>query len=263
VEKFVPRTEALGLARHAIDQGAQVTSKGVVTWDVSGRCADPAVVSYRTHQNLRVVGGRAPPHQHVAVDITVRCRRCDACLRQRAWSWTQRARLELAQSSRTWFVTLTYRHEEHVFREYRAQLNAKRHGRPWNSLVVPKSGEPPEVYQWRLKREQFGALHRECSDDLTKWLKRVRKESGAKLRYCLVAEAHKSGYPHYHALVHEGGIDEVVRKRTLQEQWLVGYSHCKLIDPLDDQYARYVCKYLSKAAEARVRASVGYGKQTV
>ena len=107
--------------------------------------------------------------------------------------------------------------------------------------------------------KQFQARHQAIGPELTKFLKRVRKESAAMLRYCLVAEAHKSGLPHYHLVVHETG-GEPVRHKTLQGQWKLGYSNWKLVDINDSgKTAAYVAKYLSKSALARVRASKHYG----
>jgi hypothetical protein len=106
--------------------------------------------------------------------------------------------------------------------------------------------------------EQFSLRHTEISRELTKYLKRVRKESGAKFRFLLVAEAHKSGLPHYHLLLHEHDQFRPVRKSVLEAQWKAyGFSKWRLIE--DERAARYVCKYLSKDAIARVRASIRYG----
>ena len=108
--------------------------------------------------------------------------------------------------------------------------------------------------------QQFQARHQAIGPELTLFLKRVRKESAAKLRYCLVAEAHKSGLPHYHLVVHETG-GQPVRHKTLQGQWKLGFSNWKLVDINDSgKTAAYVAKYLSKSALARVRASKHYGQ---
>lgn len=105
--------------------------------------------------------------------------------------------------------------------------------------------------------EQFQARHQEISRDLTTWLKRVRKQSGARLRYLLVAEAHKSGLPHYHALIHERRFSVPVTERVLRHQWNLGFSKFQLVE--GSEAAWYVAKYLAKDARARVRASVRYG----
>ena len=108
------------------------------------------------------------------------------------------------------------------------------------------------------EEQRFASIVAAQTPDVTKWLKRVRKESGAKLRYILVAEAHKSGLPHYHMLVHEQVGGGQVGERTLRKQWAMGFSKWNLVT--DKAPARYVCKYLTKAAAARVRASLNYGR---
>lgn len=176
------------------------------------------------------------------VDIDVRCRKCPNCLRQRGWAWTNRAKAEIARSSRTWFGTLT--------------LSPAQHDRV--RLLATKRNAGRAVTWERLSQEeQFAERVREITPEITLWLKRIRKESGAKLRYVLVAEAHKSGLPHFHMLVHEqhGGGD--VKHRMLTGQWKLGFSRFTVVQ--DNRAAVYVCKYLTKSALSRVRASVRYG----
>ena len=109
--------------------------------------------------------------------------------------------------------------------------------------------------------EQFVERHASVSVELTKWVKRLRKNYGAPLRLLLVAEAHKSGLPHYHGLIHEQSPDHPLRHALLSESWRLGFTKFKLVPP--DEGARrtswYVCKYLTKDNRARVRASVDYG----
>lgn len=74
----------------------------------------------------------------------------------------------------------------------------------------------------------------------------------------MVAERHKSGLPHYHALVHEVHQLYPVTYRILTDAWDYGHIHAKLVQ--GPAAARYCAKYLSKSAEARVRASGAYGR---
>ena len=180
------------------------------------------------------------------IDIDSPCRRCEVCLRRRGARWAYRAKEELAVAPRTWFGTLTLRPEQHWIMQCRAAVRLGENGRSWSDLTAD---------------EQFVERHKECGAELTTWLKRVRKESAAPLRYLLVAEAHKSGLPHYHVLVHERSPDVRVYERTLRRQWKLGFSKFTLVEG-DPKAAWYVCKYLSKAALARVRASVSYGKHS-
>lgn len=147
---------------------------------------------------------------------------------------------------RTWFVTLTLRPDAHFKIASQARLRLAAQGEDFDRLDGAT---------------QFAERHREISREITLWLKRVRKESGVSLRYFLVAEAHKSGLPHYHAMVHEPCPDQPVRARTLSRQWTLGFSQCKLVaEGEEKRTASYVAKYLSKDAISRVRASQGYGQ---
>jgi hypothetical protein len=118
--------------------------------------------------------------------------------------------------------------------------------------------------------EQFRERHREIGPEITKWLKRVRKNSGASLRYVLVAEPHTGksgkgsganlGLPHYHLLIHEADESSPLRARHMRDSWSLGFSKVILVDQdAELRHAAYVAKYLSKSASARVRASQGYG----
>lgn len=247
------------LAAHALAMGADRYGLYEVRWDTSGRCADPVRTYFEgrpegrafTHKgaaglmrtpNYVFYGDGFDRDQIMAVLLLSRCRRCTPCLRARQFAWSQRAKFELGNASRTWFGTLTLTPDQHYLAELRARRELRRQSVDFDKLAPA---------------EQFKARHRAIAPELTKWLKRIRKESGASLRYLLVAEAHESGLPHYHTLVHErsGRCGE----RTLRGQWNLGFSKFNLVDAGDPRAAHYVCKYLSKAAEARVRASVRYG----
>ena len=98
--------------------------------------------------------------------------------------------------------------------------------------------------------------HREISVEITLMLKRMRK-AGMQFRYCIVMEAHASGLPHYHLLLHEFG--DQISHAKLTPLWVFGFSRWKLAE--DNRHASvYAAKYLSKNSEARVRASLYYGK---
>lgn len=147
---------------------------------------------------------------------------------------------------RTWFGTLTLRPQEHF-----AALSRVRNR-------MAKSGEDFDTLS---EEARFSALSGEIGKDITLWLKRVRKESGARLRYLLVSEAHKSGLPHFHCLVHEVSAEGPVAERTLRKQWKLGFAQFKLVAQGDEtKTARYVTKYITKSAITRVRASQGYGQ---
>lgn len=248
------------LCAAALGRGGKVVGPGVIRWDVSAGCLTPGYVEIRGRSALAttVQGVTLPGDLHLnprprmghvnnwkdppaCLEIFTKCRRCAPCLKARSLEWTYRAKAELQAAARTWFGTMTLSPEQHWLASLRWE-RAKA-GRKWAELS-------PD--------EQFQARHEVIAKEITTWLKRVRKESGARLRYLLVAEAHKSGLPHYHILVHEVSPLETVGERTLRRQWKLGHSKFKLVE--GRAVAGYVAKYLAKAAEARVRASVRYGQ---
>jgi len=106
--------------------------------------------------------------------------------------------------------------------------------------------------------EQFQERHRAVSRELTLFFKRVRKAAKSPLRVLLVAEAHVSGLPHYHCLVHER-VSGAVGERCLRQEWSpIGFSKWNVVS--DERAASYCAKYVGKSAAARVRASKDYGQ---
>lgn len=160
-------------------------------------------------------------------------------------TWTERAKIEIASSSRSWFGTLTIKPD--------LQLRAKMAAR----VRCAKSGVDFDTLGFG---DQFAALHRETGVHVRDWLKRVRKEARTRFRYMVAAEYHKTGDPHYHFLLHELVGEDIVRKETMRSQWMpIGFSRFKLVED-GPAAARYVSKYLSKTNAARVRASRWYGR---
>lgn len=191
--------------------------------------------------------GRAPwfrERRKATAYIKVRCRKCENCLNHRRRQWTAKAILETKVSRRTWFVTLTYDPNHRFIAKAKAEKLCRTRRAEGFDMLTPN--------------ERFRAIERQTSADVTRWLKRLRKNTSAKVRYLLVSEAHKDGFPHYHLLVHE--TDNVsVSKRDIQGSWQAGFSGAKLVDTHDAKATGYVCKYLSKSASTRVRASQRYG----
>lgn len=177
------------------------------------------------------------------VDVEARCRRCGECLKARAALWRGRARAEIGASSRTWFGTLTLTAQAQFRALSAARQAAARKGTDFDGLS---------------QQDQFRARCMEVGREVTLYLKRLRKH-GAKIRYCLVFEAHKSGAPHCHVLIHERGVP--VRHKLLSEQWRLGFTKFNLVK--DNRAAAYITKYLTKAAIARIRASENYGADFV
>lgn len=232
------------LSDRALSMGAERQSTMRISWEIAGKCSDPWPIE--VHARPEAVAGQrdvivAPGGQHpLELTIHAPCRKCEACLRYRAAFWRDRARVETAWSVRTWFATLTL----HPDAQYRAlalaSVEAAKAGLEWEAL------KPEEQFRRRCKV---------IAPEITLFFKRVRKY-GAPARYICVSEPHKSGAPHYHALIHEPTL-QPLPYRVLKDAWWIGHAAFKLVK--DDTSASYVTKYLMKQTEARVRASLRYG----
>lgn len=265
------------LVDRALQAGATRKSALRTEWDVSGNCQKPVerelhvrpsgesrsddresrfvrevqkyfpgAVRIDPHVKARLVVDRRITvrrgKQHpLTLAMTLRCRKCDKCLEQRRRQWTARANAESVVAVRNWFGTLTLRPEAHLHYANRARRRLSKQGVDFDALPFG---------------EQFIERHREIGRELTKYVKRVRKETRAQFRFIMVAEHHKSGLPHYHCLVHEhkGSVTHA----ALSKQWSLGFEKWRLVGP-EERAVRYVTKYLAKASVARVRASVRYG----
>lgn len=256
-----PRWERQAVAQRWLsDGGAAVEGVGRVKADFSGRCMCPVGFTLWgvPTKPLEVRGlistlavADAPVHgvENTSGPLRLtgegRCRRCLPCLLARSREWTRRAEAEIRAAKRTWFGTLTLAPEWHA--RYLAQARAR----------CSAQGVDYDAQDYG---QQYFDRVREVGPELRRYLKRVRKASGAPLRFMMVQETHKSGLPHWHCLIHELSDVDVIRKRILRDQWVQGYSRWKLVDTDKGAgAARYVSKYLNKQALARVRASLHYG----
>lgn len=232
------------VSRKALANGGEVYSFNEVEWDVAGRCERPVMVHHRGPPSYNALGKVIAINRYITMHT--KCRTCPSCLKDRGWHWTMRAKAELAFARRTWFATMTLTPAEQFKALSRARSRCTTRGVQYEALT---------------SAEQFRAVVAAIAPELTMFLKRVRANSNAQLRYCLVAEPHKSGYPHFHALIHECG-PTTVTERQLRYAWKYGFSKFKLVgdDEDDGKTAYYVAKYLSKSALARVRASKRYGE---
>ncbi|UIW10394.1 replication initiator protein [Flyfo microvirus Tbat2_171] len=202
-------------------------------------CDRPVPVRLRGLPDKLLVHHGIEPDQVLSVTIDTRCRKCVQCLRHRARLWTARAMDETKASTRTWFGTLTLAPDRQTWARYSALARMERR--------CSDTSDPDAV---------FAETARVIGDELQRFLKRLRKV--APLRFLLVCEAHKSGLPHFHALIHE--YQGTITKRVLEGQWRFGFSHWRLVPPGDEQKVGYVCKYLAKSAQTRIRASQDYGQ---
>lgn len=204
------------------------------------------MTEFKTHRDVRQEGSRVytAPEAAYQLDLKTRCRECEACLRKRASLWRARSKAETERAVRTWFVTLTLSPESHQLMERR---------------VIERLGAGSTKWLTMSDQERFAERWREVSRECTLYLKRLRK-GGQPFKYLLVAEAHKSGLPHVHLLVHETDEQKPIRHASLTKAWGLGFTVCKLAD--DANAASYLCKYLAKSLAARVRASQAYGAAT-
>lgn len=275
------------LARHALQHGGKVVRPNVVYWDVSAGCENPYQFTLegrtpllvgtdewgRVRRNSEWAEGVKPIRSKeygadgvIWLDLDSACRRCSTCLQRRAARWSYRAQSELVASPRSWFVTLTLTPARQFEMMARARKRLRLSGTSWDDLT-------PD--------EQFQERHSEAGRELTRYLKRVRKglrrclrcagckagtgcnrpEEPVSMRYILVAEAHKSGLPHYHMLIHERAGSRLTWWRIVREwETRMGFAQAKVVDMTTGRKAAwYVAKYLGKAALARVRASQRYG----
>lgn len=232
------------LIDRAVQDGAERASTMRFDWQVAGRCSEPVPIALwarpeaaGSEREVIVAPGKA---HTLELTLHVPCRKCERCLAFRAAYWRDRARVETACSVRTWFTTLTL----HPDAQFRALTLAR--------VEADKSGV---VYDDLPPAEQFRRRCRVIAPDITLFFKRLRKY-GSPFRYICVAEAHKSGAPHFHGLIHETtGVN--MPYRVLKDAWWIGHAAFKLVK--DDAAASYVTKYLTKSSEARVRASLRYG----
>lgn len=234
----------------AMNSGGERLSISSMRWNISGNCTDPYWTSFvgrpRSGDPWRpdkyfVFSGK---RMTLYLDIGTRCRKCDRCKKARMLLWRHRCREEVRLAARSWFGTLTMGPaEQHRMLEV-ARHQAHSTSVPWNTLS---------------EEQRFLRVANASLKEVTKYIKRFRKEAAVPFRYIVVTEQHKSGLPHFHMLVHETTL-KPVRHATLSKQWNLGFEKWRLV-PLDNpKSAEYVVKYLAKSSLTRVRASQDYGR---
>lgn len=241
------------LVINALPMGMERLSQSRFRWDISGQCERPGTVELHgrpasdwIRRHKYVVIGQKTKHSLI-VEMTVSCRKCSVCLKRKATMWIARAMHEVRNARRTWFATYTFRPEGHYKMQCRALAYAEARSIPTHELTNDEVS---------LRQSN------ECGKELTLMFKRIRKElPQSSVRYLLVREKHKSGLPHWHALIHESG-EVPISYRLLSDNWTWGHSRIKLIGTDEDgaKAAFYVAKYLAKSNEGRVRASIRYGR---
>lgn len=248
MSRYLRSDRVLAIQAKALSSGGRLRSlpgdihSRTVEWDVAGDCLSPVPVSLAGRPEDTLVITRKAPSRFV--DMWVACRQCENCLRRRAAMWRLRAVSEWRLSARTWLATMTLRPEAHVRLLSQARVRLSRGGTDYEGL------SPHEAF---CEVEKEGFRHVQL------WLKRLRKNTGTSLRYLAVSEAHKSGVPHWHLLLHEQDPDRPVRHKELTGSWHLGFDDYRLVDT--QQAAGYCAKYLAKSLSARVRASKAYGRR--
>lgn len=219
---------------------------------------------------------------------SARCRKCEACMNYRAHQWRNRAVAEVRGHAMTLFGTFTMSPEQHYLLDGQIMAGTREARNPGRWKRHPCDMRDLSAQEVFTKRVQaFG-------DRLTEYLWRIRKgRSGERphLRYLLVAERHDSdgtspemrGRPHFHVMLHTNTPNRLVRgspflpsgewyvnrknqvfvsdSAWLRSQWTFGFTKFELAT--SERAAWYVCKYISKALDCRVRASQGYGQTQI
>ncbi|MBR1134130.1 rolling circle replication-associated protein [Bradyrhizobium iriomotense] len=285
------------LVRRAMAKGAVRKTATLWEWDIAGRCEAPitrelwsrpssstqALAARRNRRNQyeierhareewgssadddewvpppfepkgfpRMVRGGPGFESLLQLRMHVRCRKCERCRRMRRADWFERAKAELQQAERSWFVTLTFNDITQFKALALARKKATARSLVWETLT-------PDV--------QF-TLHAAAAytEYVQKFWKRVRKSTGGNIRLLAVAEAGDENQRlHFHAFVHQQHGSKPVGERDLRSKWRgfgCGWLEAKLVDD-NPKGAGYVCKYIAKGNEARVRASARYGKRSV
>lgn len=230
-------------------QRTHVGPKGLnsrtVEWDISGNCQQPVKIELHGRHakgNDKMLCVDEPDKFPNFVEMEVACRKCENCLKRRGHLWRLRAKAEIHDAPRTWLATLTLSPEAWTVLLSKTRVRLGRSGTDLEALPV---------------NEQLFELDKVGFADLQLWFKRLRKI--APLRYLAVTEAHKSGLPHWHVLLHEMSPDTPLRYDTaLKGSWPHGFDSYKLVSTANA--AGYVTKYLTKSLGARVRASQAYGR---
>lgn len=250
------------LLARALSGGAKKISPSEYLWDISSNCENPycrTMVSRPEGKSVPkayIEGGKLilPTRQvqmkyvhidsksktSIFLDLLTRCRKCDACLRHRSFLWRCRSQTELLDAPRSWFGTLTLRADLQF--AYTALARAYEGNKSYGTMSI---------------NDKFRAVCKQIAPEITRYIKRVRKNSDVPLRYLIVSEAHKSGLPHFHILFHQCMASDALTYRHISDAWALGFSNFKLVD--GPKAGAYVCKYLSKSLLSRVRASQGYG----
>lgn len=158
------------------------------------------------------------------------CRKCVGCRLDHSREWANRVVMEQCYHDESWFLTLTY-DDEHLPPAY---------------PVDSATGEILSVHATLVK------------EDIQKFLKRLRKNSGQKIRYFLAGEYGSHTYrPHYHLLLFGLHLDDLqlLRQNFAGQPYYISdfISKCwpygiHILGRVTWQSAAYVARYTMKKA---------------
>lgn len=260
---------------HLVYLSGDVPSRTVYE-DVAGNCLRPVFTldwGRKETKAGRVIDVTRPRDGANFVERHVPCRKCANCLERRSKHWQARAWHEIKRSHRTWMATLTLS-DDTVSRGLNVcRGSLLKQGLDFDAL-------PPG--------ERFAMLDGLMYREFQKRLKLLRKKVDVPFRYLAITEAHPTrekingmAIPHWHVLFHETDSEKQFRYdehwlgrfrvrcvgtklrkwlRLRPPFWVGGLQDFDLCDPMKPWEGAYVCKYLSEAIEARVRASKRYGE---
>ena len=224
-----------------------------------------------------------------------RCRKCEACKKARSQMWQIRAMQEFSQWPVTLFGTITMSMEEH----YRLDAMVIQGTRGKDGRYIRHPANPAAMSTDELFAARVGVFGDEAQKFLKRLRKgdkfhrpAIRYLLVAEAHDGPNTSQAMRGRPHMHIMLHEqepgslvlgnprdcfihGQSGEYIlssyktssgeyRKGVfvhddsfLRTQWQLGYTKFQFAE--NARAAGYLCKYLNKASDARVRASLGYG----
>jgi len=245
-----------------------------VQWDIAGGCERPYVrVDFASSRGYAgTPASKRGPMTGVALEIATPCRRCEQCLAHRRQLWSARAQHETRYAPETWFGTLTFRAELQAHWLMMLREDARLDGVDFDQLAVGTQFSRRVGLAAREARKYIATLRAKLPSP------HFGKERAPNLRYLLVCEKHHAGSddsrPHFHMLlhvIHAGygvpleywpGVeryagDTPTWPAILEREWSAcGFSKWRRVT---ERNCTYLCKYLSKDADNRVRASLDYG----
>ena len=209
----MPRYEypdkVIRLLNHALEHGAVKTGFASYHWNIAPNCSNPYTVEKWGKTTTDAFHDRkGVPLVYLTIDT--KCRKCTNCLRSRSNDWNRRAISEVKVAARTWFATFTI----DPYHRY---------------MVLSETRYRVPAFEMIERERQFTEQVKTVNVEITKYLKRLRKETKVPFKYLIVAEKHKDGSPHFHGLFHEISPDHPLRKEVLQRQWKFGFTSFKLV----------------------------------